>query len=71
MDVRNKEAMEILAHAFNDSEMLAMLASDRQKTREYFALVKCRSNPRITSVETAEQYEARKVNEFWSLLLEA
>lgn len=68
MDIRHNEAMDILAHAFNDSDMLARLANDRQKTREYFALVKCKSNPRITSVETAEQYEARKVNEFWSLL---
>ena len=68
MDARHNEAMEILARAFNDINMLNRLASDRQKTRDYFELVKSKNNPRITSVETAEQYEARKVNEFWSLL---
>ena len=68
MNARHNEALEIIAMAFNDADMLDMLASDKQKTRDYFAIVKCKGNPRITSVETVEQYESRKKLEFWSLL---
>ena len=68
MNARHNEALEMLAIAFNDANMLDRIASDKRKTRDYFEIVKCKCNPRITSVETVEQYESRKELEFWSLL---